>query len=179
MADAIDTNLEQNEGTNTEPTAKTNEKEQELFSGDYVRALRKEAEKYRKERNGYADTIRSILKVDDLEGLDGKVKAYTDSIQTQLTAADNKVNDYIITQEIKKALSDNYTAAALKLLDRTNITVKDGTVTGLTEAIEQLEKDYPEVRKPKADKLADGTGSSQISTSKDDDAVKAFRRSWD
>jgi len=171
MADAVETNLEQNEGTENKQT-----NEQELFSGDYVRALRKEAEKYRKERNGYADTIKSILKVDDLDGLDGKVKAYTDSVQSELAAANNKVNDYIISQEIKRALGDNYTAAAVKLLDRSNIKVDDGKVSGLTEAIAQLEKDYPEVKKTKADKLADGTGNDKIGKDDNDTAVKNFRK---
>ena len=175
MADAIETTNE--ELTNTETNAnKPTEKDTDLFSADYVRVLRKEAEKYRKEKNSYADTIKSILNVDDLDGLDEKVKAYTANIQSELNAANNKVNEYIIGQEIKKALGDDYTAAAIKLLDKTNITVKDGKVEGLTEAIEQLEKDYPEVKKTKAGKLADGTGTDKIETQKNDEALKNFRR---
>lgn len=107
-----------------------------------------------------AETELGTLKKKDM---DEKTRAETerDEAVKAATAATQLLEDQAVQIDF---LSNNKYAwhnpkAALKLLDRSEVTVADGEVTGLTKAIEALAKEHPYLVKP-ADAGGDGQGSN-------------------
>lgn len=171
MADPIET-----VNNNTEPTAQIKE-EPETYSKDYVHALREENKAHRTAKKQYEDKLKGILGVDNLDDLDTKITAYNDSWAKKLKEAEDKTNTYIIESELSKAIGEGYNGKLTrKLLDRSSITVTDGKVEGLTEALKKLEEEYPEVKKTEPPKTAEGTGTGKTSTDKMDEERKKFRK---
>ncbi len=179
MAEAIETNNtpENTPAATPKPAAKP---EQETFSKDYVHDLREENKSVRLTKGKYEKALRDILKVgegEELGDLGKRIEAFNAANQKAIDEANAKITTYIIDGELSKALSDGYNEKlARKLLDYSGIKVEDGKVTGLAEAIKKLEEEYPEVKKQKAPKLANETGTSKTGTDPEDEALKAFKR---
>lgn len=96
----------------------------------------------------YADALRKLLGVPEhekLDGLDERIRQFQEKAAAALMTAKNQ----IITAELK-ALSGYDTKLLDRLLDRSQITVDDsGKVTGLSEAVSKVAKEFPAVALPK------------------------------
>ncbi len=119
----------------------------------------------------YEKTLKSIFGVADdeeLGDLTQRMETYNNSMQSKLSA----VNDKIIAAELK-SLQGYDTKLLAKVIDRSNIRVsEDGTVTGLTEAVETAAKEFPAVvkkqdSKPYAPYNPAGTGNGTHKTMND------------
>lgn len=180
MAEVIET-INSN-STNPTPAPATPETtpEPKTFSEDYVHALREENKSYRTRGKAYETALKKILNVSDDEELgdiDKRINNFNAANKKALEEANSKVDKYIIEGELNKLLGDAYNEKLTrKLLDFSTIKVEDGKVTGLKEALEAVEKEYPEIRKPKAPNLAGGTGSGKTSTSSEDADLAKFRK---
>ena len=179
MAEAIETNNtpENTPAATPAPAAKP---EQETFSKDYVHDLREENKSVRLTKGKYEKALRDILKVgegEELGDLGKRIEAFNAANQKAVDDANAKVNAYIIEAELSKAIGENYNdKLTRKLLDYSSIKVEDGKVTGLTEALQKLAEEYPEVVAQKPPKTADGTGSSKTATDKETEELNKFRR---
>jgi hypothetical protein len=175
MAEVIETN-----NTPTKETPATPAPESKTFSEDYVHALREENKNYRTKGKVFEEALKEILKVSDGEELGDikkRIENFNAANQKALDDANAKATNLMIDFELSKALGDGYNEKLVrKLLDYSSIKIEDGKVTGLAEAIKNLEEEYPEVKKQKAPKLADGTGTSVTGTDPEDEALKAFKR---
>lgn len=180
MAEAIENKTtEQGEAAGTpaaEPENKTPETPK-TFSEDYVHALRAENKNYRISSKNYEKALRKVLGLEDgaeIGNVDEKVNGFLTAKQQEVEAAKNEVNKYIISAELAKLTGDSYNNKLVnKLLDTSGVKVENNTVTGLKEALEALEKEYPEIRKKKT-QMAAGTGSDTLGGNNSDTA--AFRK---
>jgi hypothetical protein len=119
---------------------------QKTFSEEYVRALREENKSHRINSKSYESKLKEILGTDDLNDIDNKVKGFKESLTKKEADALSKVNDRLISAEIKSTQGYN-TKLVEKLLDRSKLTItENGEVQGLKEALATLEKEFPEVK---------------------------------
>jgi ribosomal protein L29 len=85
-------------------------------------------------------------------------KKHIDEFKNSLTKKEQeiltKVNNRLIESELKTKGEDYDLKLLNKLLDKSKITVEDETIKGLQEQLEELEKEYPAIKKVK------NTGSS-------------------
>lgn len=118
------------------------------FSEDYVKTLRDEAKENRITAKSYASKLKSLIGLKDDEEIDdSKITAYQNKHQTELTEAMQKANDRLLQAEIK-SLDGIDAKLVSRLLDKSKVKIADdGTVTGLQEAIDELAKEFPAVKK--------------------------------
>lgn len=119
-----------------------------VWTDEYVTSLREEAKENRLARKASEAKLRAVMGLKDGEdATDERIAAYVASRENALKEALSKANDRLITAEIRGM--DGYNPKLVeRLLDRSKIKVADdGTVTGVKEALEALEKDFPEIKK--------------------------------
>jgi hypothetical protein len=130
------------------PTGKT-------FTEDYVKTIREEAKENRLARKAaekeLAETkskFKAFLGLKDEDELkDEHISAYKANQESALTAALQKANERLLQAEIKSL--DGYdTKLVTRLLDKSKVKIADdGSVTGLKEAVEALEIEFPLIKK--------------------------------
>jgi hypothetical protein len=129
---------------NTTPEGKT-------YSQDYVSAIRDEAKSHRLNAKHYETKLREVLGMSpdsDLTKVDELIKGYKETSQKQIAEAITKANARLLTAEIKALGADYDTKLVERLLDKSKLTVEEsGEVKGLKEAIAELEKEFPTIKK--------------------------------
>jgi hypothetical protein len=138
---------------NNEPNTPNNEPvipQGKTFSEDYVKTLREESKAHRLNAKNYESKLKAVLGMNpeaDLSDLDSIINQYKATQEKTIKEAYAKVNDRLIKAEIKSL--DGYNHKLIeKLLDKSKIKINDnGEVEGLKEAVEELEKEFPEVKK--------------------------------
>jgi len=132
------------------------------FSEDYVHTIREEAKENRIARKA-AETkakesdakLKALIGLNDDDSLDdAKIAEYQVKQAIDLTAAVQKANARLIKAEIKSL--DGYDSKLVeRLLDKSKIEIDDdGTVTGLTEAVEALAVEFPLIKVSKTQRGA-------------------------
>ena len=140
------------EGDPTTPPVTPAVKPSELktFSEDYVHAIREEEKNFRLNAKGFEIKLKEVLGMSldaDLSDVDNLIKNHKESSSKAINEAITKANDRLIKAEIK-ALEGYNVKLVDKLLDKSKLTIgEDGTVTGLTEALTELEKEFAEIKK--------------------------------
>ena len=148
---AEDTNLELEEELEVKkPTKKkTIDMEQlegKVFTEDYVKGLRGEAKDNRLKAKNFEDKLRKIIGLADGDVDDATIDKYLSEQEKKILTASKKADEKLILAEIKSLEGVNAKLLG-KLLDRSKITIdENGTVTGLNEAVEELAKEFPEVK---------------------------------
>lgn len=129
-------------------TPKEPEVKGKVWTDEYVTSLREEAKTNRLNRKAAETKLRTILKLaDDEEVDDKKVTAYLEEQDKTYQDIISKANDRLIAAEIRNL--EGYDAKLVeRLLDKSKITIDDeGQVIGLPVAIEELEKEFPQIKK--------------------------------
>lgn len=123
------------------------EPEGKMFSEDYVKGLRDENKTYRLAKKELEAKLKALIGLKDEEDIDdAKIESYKTTTQAELTAAIAKANDRLILAEIK-SLEGYDPKLVARLLDKSKVTIaEDGTVTGLKEAVAELEKEFPQIK---------------------------------
>ena len=115
------------------------------FSEDYVKALRQESAGYRTKAQAQDAALRELLGVgqgEEMGDINARITAYKSARAAELA----KANTRLIDAEIK-TMSGYDTKLLMRLIDRSGVKIDDkGTVTGLKEAIEAVEKEFPSVK---------------------------------
>jgi len=132
---------------NPNPTPAPVQVQGEVFSKEYVESLRGEAANHRTEKQKYKAQLRSLMGLAPDAELNETMITNFQKEQAQAQKEALKVaNARLLTAEIKSL--DGYNAKLVeKLLDKSKVTIADdGTVTGLAEAVAELEKEFPEIK---------------------------------
>lgn len=129
--------------------------EPKLFSEDYVKTIREEAKENRLARKAAEEERDNLaLKFKDVIGLkpedplkDESITLYKENLTKNMNTALEKANERLLQAEIKSL--DGYDVKLVsRLLDRSKIMIEeDGTIKGLKEAVEELENEFPQIRK--------------------------------
>lgn len=145
-------NLNDDNNTNTNTnTNNNNNTETRLFSEDYVKALRSEAAENRVKAKNLEKKLKSILGIKEdevIEDWDTLITTYQTNLQKAQQEQLEKVKELLFQAELKKLENQYNLKLVNKLLDKSKIQINDdGNITGLQEALKELEKDFPEVIK--------------------------------
>jgi hypothetical protein len=145
-------NQDNNQNLNDDNTNNSTEQiENKVFSEDYVKALRGESKQYRLRAKNYETKLRQILSLDedaDISDLDTLITTYQTNLQKAQQEQLGKVKELLFQAELKKLENQYNLKLVNKLLDKSKITVDDnGNISGLQEALKELEKDFPEIAK--------------------------------
>lgn len=135
--------------SDTAETAAAPKEGGKVFSEDYVHTVRSEAAGYRTAAKAYEAALRQVLGLkdgDELGDLNARVSAYQQSLSQQREAALQTANQRLIRAELLSL--DGYNHKLLeKVIDWSSIQVDDkGNVTGVKEAAEAAEKEFPEIK---------------------------------
>lgn len=118
-----------------------------VWTDEYVTGLRAEAKDHRLTAKKNEAYVRSLLglKPDD-EISDALITTFKANQEKALTDTMKAANARLLSAEIKSL--DGYNAKLVeRLIDRSKVTINDdGTITGLTEAVAELETEYPEIK---------------------------------
>lgn len=155
---------ENEEVAKVEPAAKpTNGK---VFSEEYVVALREEAKSHRLAKKQYESIIRKAFELSDDEPITNDLSdRFKKQIEQKTADAIQQANQKIITAEIK-ALEGYDVKLVKRLLDQSKLVVKDdGTVEGLQEAVDEIAKEFPQVKTQKKEPSGDAPNPPQDSQS--------------
>jgi hypothetical protein len=167
MSDTLDNqnnnNQNNNQNNNANPNTDNTEGGAQVFSADYVKALRNESKNHRHKALSYGEALKKVLGVETLDdNLESAITTYQNKQQEAINNALSVANNRLIDAEFK-ALSGDYNEKLLKkVIDMADVKVdENGAVTGLKEAIEKAVEEFPEVKKNGSNppKLAGGTGS--------------------
>ena len=160
--------------TQTIPAANT--PQGKTFSEDYVHTIREEAKENRLARKAAEDANKAnMAKFKTLLGLteddsldDAKIAEYQNKQIAKEAAVMQKANAKLITAEIKSL--DGYNSKLVEaLLDKSKLVIgEDGVIDGLTEAVEALAVEYPEIKSQKA---APGVNPPPVGAKTADDEV--------
>lgn len=150
--DVNNQNLDNNTNTNTNTNSNNNDNtETRVFSEDYVKALRSEAAENRVKTKNLEKKLKSILGIKEdevIEDWDTLITTYQTNLQKAQQEQLGKVKELLFQAELKKLENQYNLKLVNKLLDKSKITVDDnGNISGLQEALKELEKDFPEVIK--------------------------------
>ena len=118
-----------------------------VWTDEYVTGLRAEAKDHRINAKKYEAHVRTLLGLKPEDELsESMVATFQQNQQKALTDTMKAANNRLLSAEIKSL--DGYNAKLVdKLLDRSKVTInEDGTITGLTEAVTELEKEFPEIK---------------------------------
>lgn len=142
-------NQNQNVGDNNNTNNTNNESR--LFSEDYVRTLRSEAAENRIKAKNLEVKLRSALGIKEdetVEDWDAMITTFQTNLQKAQEQQLQKAKELLFTAELKKYEGQYNMKLVNKLLDTSKVQVDDdGKVTGLQEALKELEKEYPEIIK--------------------------------
>ena len=139
-----------------------------VFSAEYVGALRSESAGHRTRAVKAEDTLRKIFGLKDGEALgdlDSRLTAYQTDEQNKLNEAQSKVNERLINSALD-SLEGYDNKLVKKLIERSEITVSDDGKVDFKAALEKLEKEYPSVKQTGAPAYAANTGSSSMNNGK-------------
>jgi len=117
------------------------------FSEDYVATLREESKNHRLAKKATEAKLRNILGLKEEDELsDATIAAFQTKRQQELDQAVLKANARLLKAEIKSL--EGYDAKLVeRLLDRSKVKIDDdGEVTGLKEALVELEKEFPQIK---------------------------------
>ena len=153
-----------------DPTPEPEPQEPKMFSEDYVKDLRTEAAKYRtkaKELEGKLQTLPGEITAKVLAALgmepdpDKNFEKQLAEAQAKAQEAEKRANERLVRAEVISLATDMGLVdadAALALMDRTDVTVKDdGTVDGVKEALEALVAAKPWLKKEQKTTVGGGT----------------------
>ena len=137
----------------SEETIITTEQEttQKTFSEDYVKALREENKSHRLKAKQYVTLLQKVTGLQDEDFDEAKVMGWKNSYESEWqkknTETLTKANERLLQAEIKSL--DGYDAKLVsRLLDRSKVKItEDGAIEGLTEAVEALVTEFPQVKK--------------------------------
>lgn len=148
-----------NNNSVTEPN--TNQTEPQVFSADYVKALRTENKNHRLTAKSYETALKGILGVDDLNDLDNKIQSFTAQQAKAISEATATANERLIKAELKAKTAGYDEKLLMKLIDMTKIAINEqGAITGIDEAIKAVEDEFPQVKKSTTPKPFVGTGTN-------------------
>ena len=143
-------NLNNNQNLNDDNN-KNEQIENKVFSEDYVKALRGESKQYRLRAKNYETKLRQILSLDedaDISDLDTLINNFQENLSKTQNERVEKAKELLFQTELKKLENQYNLKLVNKLLDKSKIQINDdGNITGLQEALKELEKDFPEVIK--------------------------------
>jgi len=144
----VNTNTNTNEPVVNTTTTQTSEGK--TFSEDYVKTLREESRDHRIKAKGYESKLKEVLGLTpdaDLSDLDNVIKGFKQNSENTIKNAIAKANERLVSAEIKSK-TDYDPKLVERLLDKSKLTIEeDGTVKGLDEALIELEKEFPSIRK--------------------------------
>ena len=137
----------------SEETIITTEQEatQKTFTEDYVKALREENKSHRLRGKQYLTLLQKVTGLQDEDFDEAKVMGWKNSYESEWqkknTETLTKANERLLQAEIKNL--DGYDAKLVsRLLDRSKVKItEDGAIEGLTEAVEALVTEFPQVKK--------------------------------
>jgi len=119
------------------------------YSQDYVKTLREENKEYRLRAKHYETHLRDVMGIDsatDLSDLSGIVKGHKDKSAKQLSDAMASATNMLVSAEIKSLGSGYDVKLVGKLLDKSKLTIENGEIKGLKEALVELEKEFPVIK---------------------------------
>lgn len=145
-------NLNNNQNLNDDNTNNSSEQiENKVFSEDYVKALRGESKQYRLRAKNYETKLRQILSLNedaDISDLDTLIHNFQENLSKTQNERVEKAKELLFQAELKKLENQYNLKLVNKLLDKSKITVDDdGNISGLQEALKELEKEFPEIVK--------------------------------
>lgn len=147
----VNQNLNDDNNTNTNTNTNNNNTETRLFSEDYVKALRSEAAENRVKAKNFEKKLKSILGIKEdeaVEDWDTVITSYQANLQKTQQEQLEKVKELLFQAELQKYERQYNMKLVNKLLDKSKIQIDDdGKVTGLQEALKELEKEFPEIIK--------------------------------
>lgn len=112
------------------------------YSEDYVKALSEESKNHRLEAKGLKESLRKAFNLKDDEEI-GDISA---RLTTITTSAQKSANDKLILAELRAQAGYDHKLVE-RLLDKSKLTVEEnGDVKGLKEALESLEKEFPQIK---------------------------------
>ena len=124
---------------------------QKTFTEDYVKALREENKSHRLRGKQYLTLLQKVTGLQDEDFDEAKVMGWKNSYESEWqkknTETLTKANERFLQAEIKSL--DGYDAKLIsRLLDRSKVKItEDGAIEGLTEAVEALVTEFPQVKK--------------------------------
>ena len=140
-----------NDNTNTNTNTNSNNTETRVFTEDYVKALRSEAAENRVRAKNFEKKLKSILGINEdeaIEDWDTVITNYQSNIQKSQQEQLEKVKELLFQAELKRLENQYNLKLVNKLLDKSKIQIgDDGNITGLQEALKELEKEFPEIVK--------------------------------
>lgn len=145
-------NLDNNTNTNTNANNNNNNNtEPRVFTEDYVKALRSEAAENRVKAKNLEKKLKNLLGIKEdeaVEDWDTVITNYQSNIQKSQQEQLEKVKELLFQTELKKYEGQYNMKLVNKLLDKSKVTVDDsGNISGLQEALKDLEKEFPEIVK--------------------------------
>lgn len=147
-----DNNTNTNTNTNNNASQQSNDNtETRLFSEDYVKALRSEAAENRVKAKNFEKKLKTVLGIKEdevVEDWDTVITSYQTNLQKTQQEQLEKVKELLFQAELKKYEGQYNMKLVNKLLDKSKVTVDDsGNISGLQEALKDLEKEFPEIVK--------------------------------
>lgn len=156
------------------------------FSEDYVKTVREEAKENRIARKAAEQEViaikakfKSLIGLKDTDDLnDDALTKYQTRHQEEVANALKKANERLVLAEIKSLEGYDYKLVD-RLLNKATITVTDtGEIKGLKEAVTELEKEFPQIKKAASAAGGANPPTSGTKTAQTDyeDAVKASQQ---
>jgi hypothetical protein len=156
--DVNNQNLDDNTNTNTNTNSNNNATQQSndnteprVFSEDYVKALRSEAAENRVKTKNLEKKLKNVLGIKEdeaVEDWDTVITTYKTNLQKTQQEQLEKAKELLFQAELKKLENQYNLKLVNKLLDKSKIIVDDdGNISGLQEALKELEKEFPEIVK--------------------------------
>lgn len=173
-------NLNQNNNQNLNDDNTNNSSEQienKVFSEDYVKALRGESKQYRLRAKNYETKLRQILSLDedaDISDLDTLINNFQENLSKTQNERVEKAKELLFQAELKKYEGQYNMKLVNKLLDKSKVNINDsGNITGLQEALKELEKEFPEIAKSNQ---SNGGANPVLDSKKTDKLEELFKK---
>ena len=168
-------NQNQNVGDNNNTNNTNNESR--LFSEDYVKTLRSEAAENRIKAKNLEAKLRSALGIKEdetVEDWDAMITTFQTNLQKAQEQQLQKAKELLFTAELQKYEGQYNIKLVNKLLDKSKVTIDDGgKVTGLQEALKELEKEFPEIVK---NNQSNGGANPVLDSKKTDKLEELFKK---
>ena len=174
--DVNNQNLDNNTNTNT--NTNSNNTEPRVFTEDYVKALRSEAAENRVKAKNFEKKLKNLLGINEdeaVEDWDTVITNYQSNIQKSQQEQLEKVKELLFQAELKRLENQYNLKLVNKLLDKSKIQIgDDGNITGLQEALKELEKEFPEIVKNTSSN--NGGANPVLSDKKTDKLEEMFKK---
>lgn len=170
-------NLDNNTNTNTNANNNNNDNTERVFSEDYVKALRSEAAENRVKTKNLEKRLKNVLGIKEdevIEDWDTLITTYQTNLQKAQQEQLGKAKELLFQAELKKLENQYNLKLVNKLLDKSKITVDDnGNISGLQEALKELEKEFPEIVK---NNQSNGGANPVLDSKKTDKLEELFKK---